>query len=141
MHESKKQRRRQGMEYLVEKLNTLNLERSKDGENYPQYYVVNFTSGQMAVIMLLMGLGFMLSAAIIIENMPAGGGAIGVLSLVAVVFLFACAVLSMVFAAVFCNAWISPAGDVVEIGCSNREIHFLVDEIAEAQHAKEKTTA
>lgn len=141
MHENRRQERRKGTEYLVERLNALNLERSKDGESYPKYYVVNFTSGQMAVIMLLIGLGFMLSAAMIIGNAPATGGVIGVLSVVAVMHLAACTMLSLVFTVVFFNAWLSPAENVVEIGCSDREMHFLVDKIAEAHRAIEKTTA
>lgn len=132
MHESRSQTRRRGTEYLVEKLNALNLERSKDGESYPKYYVVNFTSGQMSVITLLMGLGFMLSAAVVIACVPVMSGVGGVLSLVVVMYLFACAVLSMVFAAVFFSAWLSPAENVIEIGYSDREMRFLASKIAEA---------
>lgn len=136
MYESKRRERRKGTEYLVEKLNALNMERSKNGKSFPRYYVVNFTSGQMSAITLLMGLGFMAAATLIIKNVSPSGGVVGVLSLVAVVYLAACAVLSMVFAAAFFNAWLSSTENVIEIGYSDKEMHFLVDKIAEAQRAK-----
>lgn len=139
MYESKRQRRKRGTEYLVEKLNALNLERSKDDEDYPKYYAVNFTSGQMSVIMLLMGVGFMVLAAVIIKIAPMNG-VLSVLGVVAMLFLFACAVLSMVFAVAFLNAWLNPAENAIEIGRSDKEMHFLAGKIAEIQRAKKSSS-